>query len=93
MSKSGNTYTATIPASAVTTDGVEYYISATDAATNIKRSPTTGAHEIEVKEEAELPWLWIIIVIIIIVIVIVVIAVAARRKGPEFPEEEPPEEE
>ena len=42
MSKSGDTYTATIPASDVTTSGVQYYIQAQDAKPNISRSPNTA---------------------------------------------------
>ncbi len=95
MSVSGDTYTATIPASAMTTDGVEYYITATDG-TNSARSPTTGAHEIEVTEEEPLDMMWIYIAIAVIIIIVIIIAavVASRRRGapPEesFEEEEPP---
>ena len=91
MTKSDDTYTATIPASAVTTDGVEYYISATDGlntATFPATDPNTSPREITVSEEAELPWLWIIIAIIIIIIVIVIIVAVTRRGGPAIPEEE-----
>jgi len=55
MTKSGNTYTATISASAVTTLGVEYYISATDetnTATHPSTNPETSPHVITVTEEA-----------------------------------------
>jgi len=44
----GNTYTATIPATAVTTAGVEYYIVATDTSNNQARVPTTGTYTITV---------------------------------------------
>ncbi|MCJ2556308.1 MAG: hypothetical protein LN415_04280 [Candidatus Thermoplasmatota archaeon] len=99
MSVSGDTYTATIPASAVTTDGVEYYISATDGvnvATSPATNPTTSPHEIEVTEEAPLDMMWIYLALAVIIIVVIIIAVvaASRRRGapPEEPyeEEEPP---
>ncbi|MCG2827570.1 MAG: carboxypeptidase-like regulatory domain-containing protein, partial [Thermoplasmatales archaeon] len=48
---SGNTWTGTIPALAVTTDGVEYYISATDGtntATHPATNPETSPHPITV---------------------------------------------
>jgi hypothetical protein len=97
MSVSGDTYTATIPDSAVTTDGVEYYISATDGvnvATSPATSPTTSPHEIEVTEEAPLDMMWIYIAVaVIIIIVIIVAAVAASRRRGAPPEEEPFEEE
>lgn len=103
MTKSDDTYSATIPASAVTTDGVEYYISATDGfntATFPATDPTTSPQQIEVSEEEEFPWLLIIIVIVMIIIVVLIIAVFARRRGPtaieeeeiEFPEETTEEE-
>ncbi len=56
MSVSGDTYTATIPDSAVTTDGVEYYIRATDGvnvATSPAANPTTSPHEIEVVDNED----------------------------------------
>ncbi|UCD92287.1 MAG: hypothetical protein JSV43_08755 [Methanobacteriota archaeon] len=91
-------YTANIPASAVTTDGVEYYISATDGtnvATHPATDPITLPHQIPVtaaeQPAEELPWIWIIIAIIIIVIIIVAVAAAARGRG-GLPEEEPLEE-
>ncbi|MEE9116830.1 MAG: hypothetical protein V3U09_08040, partial [Thermoplasmata archaeon] len=98
MDKSDDTYTATIPASAMTADGVEYYISATDGfntATFPATNPTTSPQGITVSEEAEFPWLWIIIGIIIIVVIVVIIIAATRRGGPAIPEEEeiPPVEE
>jgi len=40
MTAVGNTYTATIPATAVTAAGVEYYIKAEDTATNEAQTPT-----------------------------------------------------
>jgi len=99
MSVSGDTYTATVPASAVTTDGVEYYISATDGvneATSPAANPETSPHEIEVTEEAPLDMMWIYLALAVIIIIVVIIAVvaASRRRGapPEEPyeEEEPP---
>ncbi|MEM3652663.1 MAG: Ig-like domain-containing protein [Nitrososphaerales archaeon] len=48
MSAVGNTYTATIPATAVTAKGVEYYISASDTAGNTARAPAAGAYIINV---------------------------------------------
>jgi hypothetical protein len=43
MGHSGDTYTATIPASAVTPVDVQYYLEARDAASNVRRSPAAGA--------------------------------------------------
>jgi len=40
MTAVGDTYTATIPATAVTAAGVEYYIQAADTATNEYKTPT-----------------------------------------------------
>jgi len=40
MTAVGDTYTATIPATAVTREGVEYYIQAADTATNEYKTPT-----------------------------------------------------
>jgi hypothetical protein len=91
MTKSGDIYTGTIPASAVTDDGVEYYISATDgfnAATFPATNPTTSPQEITIAEEDEFPWLLIIIALIIIIVVIVIVVAAAKRKGPSMIEEE-----
>jgi hypothetical protein len=48
MAADGNVYTATIPATAVTTAGVEYYIVATDTSNNQARAPTTGTYTIQV---------------------------------------------
>jgi hypothetical protein len=48
MAAEGNVYTATIPATAVTTAGVEYYIVATDTSNNQARAPTTGTYTIQV---------------------------------------------
>jgi hypothetical protein len=42
MTASGNTYTASIPASSVTTAGVEYYIRAMDSNSNTAYSPATA---------------------------------------------------
>jgi len=47
---SGNTYSATIPASAVTTAGIEYYIVALDTSGNSARAPATGAYSITVSQ-------------------------------------------
>jgi F0F1-type ATP synthase membrane subunit b/b' len=44
----GNVYSAIIPATAVTTAGVEYYITATDTSNNQARAPTTGTYTITV---------------------------------------------
>ncbi len=97
MSKSGDTYTAAIPASAVTTAGVQYYISATDganAATAPAADPTTAPFQIAVTERAGAAsqlWLWIIVAIVIIAI-IALVAMMARKK-PGAPETVPPPEE
>ena len=48
MVAEGNVYSATIPATAVTTAGVEYYIVATDTSNNQARAPTTGTYTIQV---------------------------------------------
>jgi hypothetical protein len=51
MVLSGNTYTGTIPASIVTTAGVQYYINATDGtnvSTHPATNPTTSPHTITV---------------------------------------------
>ncbi|MEE9224545.1 MAG: hypothetical protein V3U51_07350 [Thermoplasmata archaeon] len=102
MTSTDDTYTATILASVVTADGVEYYISATDGvntatfpATDPETSPQEITVEAEDEEEEEFPWLWIIIGIIIIVVIVVIIIAATRRGGPAIPEEEeiPPVEE
>jgi len=96
MTATDGTYSAEVPGSDVTADGVEYYISATDGvnpATSPATNPTTSPHEIEVTEEADTTWLLIAIAIIIIIIIIVVAAAAARGKGPELEEEEEPLEE
>jgi len=82
MSASGDTYTAVIPASAVTTAGVQYYISATDGtntATAPAANPTTAPYSVSVTEQGGLPWLWIII-IIVIVVVVALVAVLMRKK-------------
>ena len=44
----GDVYSATIPATAVTTAGVEYYILALDTSNNQARAPTTGTYTITV---------------------------------------------
>jgi hypothetical protein len=91
MIVAGDTYSGTIPASAVTEDGVEYYITATDGfneATFPATDPTTSPQEITIAEEEEFPWLWIIIGLIIIIVIIVIIVVAAKKKGPAMMEEE-----
>ncbi|MFQ6061101.1 MAG: hypothetical protein ACE5KV_07410 [Thermoplasmata archaeon] len=102
MTKSDDTYSATIPGSEVTTEGVEYYISATDGvntATYPATSPDTSPREITVTAAVapgpEIPWIWIIIAIVIIIVIVVVVIVAAKRRGPSMPEEEevPPSEE
>ena len=48
MAKDGNVYSATIPATAVTAAGVEYYITAVDTSDNQARAPTTGTYTIQV---------------------------------------------
>jgi len=48
MAAEGNVYSATIPATAVTTAGVEYYIVALDTSNNQARAPTTGTYTIQV---------------------------------------------
>jgi hypothetical protein len=48
MVADGNVYSATIPATAVTAAGVEYYIVATDTSNNQARAPTTGTYTIQV---------------------------------------------
>jgi len=82
MVAAGSTYTAVIPASAVTTAGIQYYISATDGtntATAPAANPTTTPYSVSVTEQGGLPWLWIII-IIVIVVVIALVAVLMRKK-------------
>ena len=48
MAGDGNVYSATIPATAVTAAGVEYYITAVDTSNNEARAPTTGTYTITV---------------------------------------------
>lgn len=92
MTGSGNTYSATIPASAVTRAGVEYYIQATDLVGNVATfpatNPTTSPQLITVTEKTVtgagegLPWFWILLVIVLIAAVGVVAAAMMRRKKP-----------
>ncbi len=97
MGKSGDMYTAAIPSSAVTTVGVQYYISATDGANTAmapQTNPTTAPYDVSVTEKAEsasLLWLWIIV--IIIVIIAVMLAAMMMRKKSKVPEAAPPPEE
>ena len=94
LSASGNTYSAVIPASAVTTAGVQYYISATDG-TNTATAPTnpsTAPYEVSVSEKTTaegFPWIWVIIIVIILVVVILLVMLLMRRKKPK-PEIPPP---
>jgi hypothetical protein len=95
MSASGDTYTAVIPASAVTTAGIQYYISATDgtnAATVPTANPTTAPYSVSVTEQGGLPWLWIIIIIIVIVVVIALVAMLMRKKKVPAQTAQPPQE-
>ena len=78
MTSSGSSYSAPIPSAAVTTAGVQYYISATDGtnpATSPAANPASSPYEIPVTERAtpsEFPWLLVIFVLVIIVVVAVV---------------------
>ncbi|UCC33335.1 MAG: hypothetical protein JSW53_06105 [Candidatus Bathyarchaeota archaeon] len=64
-------YEAAIPASAITTAGVEYYISATDG-TNVTTHPTSNPesspHVVGMIEAAqsEFPWIWLAAAVLLI---------------------------
>jgi hypothetical protein len=49
MSKTGEVYQATIPANAVTSRGVEYFVAATDQLSVVSRAPASGVYSIRVR--------------------------------------------
>lgn len=76
-------YEAAIPASAVTSSGVEYYISATDGtntATHPATNPSTSPHVIEVTKPNQPPWIWLI-ALALVVVVIATVSIMVRKKA------------
>jgi hypothetical protein len=99
MSNVGDVYSAVIPSSSVTTDGIEYYISASDeinTATQPSSNAVTQPQQIEVEEDPE-PWfisLWWLFLLLAIILIILFLLLALRRDEEEggsgaFPQEEP----
>ncbi len=93
----GNSWQASIPGSAVTTDGIEYYIGATDALGNAAHKPSsnwaTSPYKIDVSAPSitdGFPWLTVALISIILIILIVLISIllSARKKKKEGGEEE-----
>ncbi|UCD92529.1 MAG: VCBS repeat-containing protein [Methanobacteriota archaeon] len=84
-----DTFTATIPGSDATTDGVWYYIEANDTLDNIGRRPDTD-WEIDITERAEqpsgLPIIPILAAAIIIIIVVIALLLLMRKKKEQEPE-------
>lgn len=94
MTQNVNVFSADIPASDVTTDGVEYYIFATDDIFNTTSpgvNPQTAPYEITVTKEPKLDdkdvlfvpsWLWLLLVLFIVLVLIVLFL--SRRRGEEM---------
>jgi hypothetical protein len=81
----GDLYTATIPASDVTTKGVEYYIEATDTLGNTGRNPKrdwdVSPNTIGISPSAEeFPYLFVIIGVVVAVIAALVLVLLLLRK-------------
>jgi len=97
---SPDTYTGTIPGSAVTAEGVQYYIEANDALNNTGRRPKTDWEESPYTIEVSgFPWILAIlglITIILIALTIIILLKQGKKKNSEkeiIEEEEATEEE
>jgi len=88
---SGNTYATAIPGSAVTSDGIQYYVEANDTAGNIGRSPQSdwanSPYSIEITGTSgigEFPWLTVMLIALVIVaIAVAVVLYFVLRKKKE----------
>jgi hypothetical protein len=103
MTQNGSVFSAIIPASDVTTEGIEYYIMATDSIFNTTHpdiNPQTNPHEITVTKEPEdedkdafiIPsWLWLLLALFFIIFFLILFM--SRKRGEEeagtIAEEEP----
>ncbi|UCG70096.1 MAG: hypothetical protein JSV09_03525 [Thermoplasmata archaeon] len=88
MSNVGDVYSAVIPSSFVTIDGIEYYISASDeinTATHPSSNAITEPLPIEVEDDEE-PWfisLWWLFLLLAIILIILFLLLALRRDEEE----------
>jgi hypothetical protein len=86
-------WTADIPASDMTTEGIEYYIFATDGVNDVTEPPG-NPYSINVKdegvEEEDFPFLILLIVIIIIVSLLLIMLFLMKKKGKGEPTREEP---
>jgi hypothetical protein len=88
MSNAGDVYSAVIPESFVTTDGLEYYISASDeinTATYPGLNAVTAPLPVEVEDDEE-PWfisLWWLFLLLAIILIILFLLLVLRRDEEE----------
>lgn len=84
MTISGSVYTGTIPATAITPSGVEYYINATDgvnSATHPTTDPLTSPHKVSVTQRVRIPWEGLVAVSIVLTILVAAALIIKRRKS------------
>jgi hypothetical protein len=86
-----NEWAAEIPSSDITTEGIEYYIFATDGVNNATE-PSGNPYSVNVEgegaEEEDFPFLILLIVIIVIVSLILIMLFLRRKKGKGEPTRE-----